>query len=288
MTRALAGLILLVAAEAAAGEGATDGAGAVKAAADGAGAVKAAADGAGAGAKAAAPAPGSAAPAPGTGTGPAALEALVKAAPACEAARAHCVGIRLHVAVAADGGGLVAAPDWVALQVTTANRHFAPLGVGIQVVGAEALPEAAARIEDAQERSSLARLVAGTVIDVFVTAQLDDIDVKDHVIRGVAWPAAGKKFVIISTIAPDRVLAHEIGHVFGLPHSAYAISIMNKRQREQPPAEQRTFHPNELAIMREQLVRLLREKVIADLPRAARAPTAPAAPVPAAPATARP
>jgi hypothetical protein len=261
VTRVLVGLILLAAAEAAAGDGAE------KAPVVGDGAEKAPVVGDGAETASLAVA----------GTGPAALEALVKAAPACEAARAHCVGIRLHVAAA--DGGLVAAPDWVTRQAAAANEHFAPIGVGFQVVGADALPETAARIEDAQERSALARLVAGTVIDVFVTAQLDDIDVKDGVIRGVAWPAGTKKFVILSTIAPDRTLAHELGHVFGLPHSAYAISIMNKTPRKEPPLEQRTFHASELAVMRGQLARLLREKVIADVPRAA---------APAAPATARP
>lgn len=206
----------------------------------------------------------------GAGGGPAALEALVKAAPACEAARAHCVGIRLHVAAA--DGGLVATPDFVARQVAAANAHLAAVDLAIQVVGADALPEAAARIANAGERSALARRVAGTVIDVFMTARLDDIDVAGGEIRGVAWPAGAKKYVILSTIAPDRTLAHELGHVLGLPHSSYAISIMNKAPREQPPIDQRTFHPDEIAAMRWQLARLLRERVIADLPRPAPPP----------------
>lgn len=225
-----------------------------------------------------------AATAGGAGASEADLEALVKAAPPCDPARARCIGIRLHVA--AGDGGLVAPPDWVARQVASANRHFAPLDVGFQVMGADALPEAAARIEDAPERTQLARLVAGTVIDVFVTAQLDDIDIKGGVIYGVTWPAGSKKYVIVSTMAWERTLAHELGHVFGLPHSTYAISIMNKRERKEPPIEQRTFHPDELAVMRGQLARLLREKVIAHVPPAP-PPAAPAAP-PVAPTTAPP
>jgi hypothetical protein len=193
-----------------------------------------------------------------------ALETLARAAPPCDAARAHCFGIQLHVAVGDQG--LVATPDWVTRQLATANRHFAAIGVAFQVMGADALPEAAARIEDAQERSQLAKQVAGTVIDVFVTARLDDIDKQDSEIYGVTWPTGTKKFVIVSTLAWERTLAHELGHVFGLPHSAYAISIMNKRDRKQPPLEQRTFHPNELAVMRWQLARLLRDQVIAHVP----------------------
>jgi hypothetical protein len=191
------------------------------------------------------------------------LEALAKAAPPCDRARAHCIGLKLHVAAGPDGP--VAAADWIAGQLAEANRHFAPIGVGFQIAAVAALPAAAARIEDARERNQLARHVAGTVIDVIVTAQLDDIDVPGAVIRGVAWPAGGKKFVILSTIAPDRVLAHELGHVFGLPHSRHPISIMNKTPREAPPLDQRTFHADELAVMRAQLARLLRDKVIAPI-----------------------
>lgn len=192
------------------------------------------------------------------------LEALRKAAPPCDAARAHCLGIKLHVAV--EGAGPVASAEWVDRQVAHANRHFASIDVAFQVDSVAALPEEAARIEDAQERTSLAKLVAGTVIDVFVTAQLDDIDKQDGVIYGVAWPAGGKKLVILSTMGWERTLAHELGHVFGLPHSRYAISIMNKRARKQPPLEQRTFHPAELAVMRARLAAMLRERVIAHVP----------------------
>lgn len=194
----------------------------------------------------------------------AALEALARAAPGCDRARQHCIGIKLHVA--ARDAGPVATPDWVVRQLATANRHFAAIDVSFQVVGAAALPASAARIEDAAERTTLARHVAGTVIDVFVTAQLDDIDKKDGVIYGVAWPAGGgKKLVILSTMAWERTLAHELGHVFGLPHSRYAISIMNKKDRKQPPLEQRTFHADEVAVMRAQLQRMLRAKHVAHI-----------------------
>ncbi len=117
------------------------------------------------------------------------LEAVTKTAPPCDPARKHCLALQLHVAVA--DSGPVATVDWVARQLQQANRHFAPLDVSFQVAGVSALPADAARIEDAKERTSLALRVAGTVIDVFVTAQFDDI--KDSAIYGVTWPKGSKK-----------------------------------------------------------------------------------------------
>jgi hypothetical protein len=199
------------------------------------------------------------------------LAALTAALPACEAARAHCIGIQLHVPVAVDrGDALIAHADWLAVQLAEANRHFAPIDVGFQVIGADALPAAAGHVATPADRDAVSegRLV-GQVIHLFVTGQLDDVDQPDGVIRGVTWHRRGddRKYVILSTAAPERVLAHELGHVFGLPHSRYAISIMNKRPRTAPPIEQRTFADAEIAAMRPALQRLLREQRIADVKR---------------------
>jgi hypothetical protein len=210
---------------------------------------------------------------------------LTAALPACDAARAHCIGIQLHVTVgpkpAGDNGSaagsgrpggdtLIAQPAWFAVQLAVANRHFAPLDVAFQVVGIDTLPASAARIATRDERDAVAEgRLAGQVIHVFITGHLDDIDQPGAIIRGVTWHLRGsdRKYVILSTVAPDRVLAHELGHVFGLPHSKYAISIMNKTERAEPPPEERTFADPELAAMRPVLRRLLREHVIADVAR---------------------
>lgn len=197
-----------------------------------------------------------------------ALRAVTAALPACDAGRAHCLGLQLHVAVDPGGGDhLIAQPDWVALQLATANRHFGALGVGFQVVGIDTLPAGAAHIATREDRDAVAEgRLTGKVIHVFITGELDDIDQPGEVIRGVTWHTIeGRKYVILSTLGVDRVLAHELGHVFGLPHSRYAISIMNKSPRTQPPAEQRRFADPEIAAMRPVLQRLLRDQVVADL-----------------------
>lgn len=188
------------------------------------------------------------------------LDALVTAAPACDAARATCLGLALHVAV--DDNGPIAKPDWLAAQLAQANRHFEKLDVGYKIVSIDALPASATRVEDRAERSSFGAQVKGTVIHVFVTGQLDDIDLPGEVAYGVTWRRGATKFIILSTQAWERTLAHELGHVFGLPHSTHAISIMNKTPRAEPPPEQRTFADAEYRAMKPRLQALLRGKAL--------------------------
>jgi len=190
------------------------------------------------------------------------LATLTKAAPTCAAARAHCLGLAFHIAVADTGP--VATAEWITAQLSAANRHFAPVEVGYQIISVDALPASAARVDDRKERDSFGPQVKGTVIHVFVTGHLDDIDVAGEMAYGVTWRRGSTKFVIISTKAWERTLAHELGHVFGLPHSSFAISIMNKTDRSEPPVEDRTFADEELKLMRPRLRSMLRDKLVTD------------------------
>ena len=204
------------------------------------------------------------------------LAALTAGLPACDAARAHCFGIRLHVAVGAEAGaGPIAQAEWLAVQLATANLRLAPLDVGVQVVGIDALPASAGHIATRGDRDALAAGgLAGKLIHVFITGRLDDVDEPGGVIRGVAWHTRGsdRKYVILSTVAPERVLAHELGHVFGLPHSSYPRSIMNKAPRAEPPPEDRVFVDDEIAAMRPVVARLLQGGAIGELARPERHP----------------
>ncbi len=191
--------------------------------------------------------------------------AILQAAPPCEPGRAHCFALRLHVARTADGA-LVVEPGWIAAQIAMANHQFEPIDTSFQVAGVDFLPSDAARVEDREERSSFAKLTAGSVIDVFFTGYLADIDKPGAFIRGVTWHIGDeRRLIILSAVAPERTLAHELGHFFGLPHSKYAISIMNKTPREVPPPEERRFADAEIVKLKAQLVRLVRAKLIAEV-----------------------
>jgi hypothetical protein len=200
--------------------------------------------------------------------------ALMAAAPSCDAARAHCFGIRLHVARNEDGT-MVVTPDWFAAQLAMANRQFAVLDTSFQVTEIEFLDASAARIDDREERTSLAKYMRGTVIDVFLTGYLADIDKPDAFIRGVTWHTKNDgRLIILSAMGADRTLAHELGHFFGLPHSRYAISIMNKTPRDAPPQEDRRFADEEVTVMKPVLKRLVKTKVIEEVtPRSPRTGT---------------
>jgi hypothetical protein len=178
--------------------------------------------------------------------------------------------VAIHLHVAGDDHGLVATADWVAKQLAGANRHFAPLDIGFQLASVDALPASAMHIETKADRNALAEnRLGGKVIHVFVVGQLDDVENEGSIAYGVTWkrPNDSRRYLIISVQALERTLAHELGHFFGLPHSSYAVSIMNKTERTEPPVDQRTFADEEIAAMRPVLERLLRGKVIVAVPK---------------------
>lgn len=194
------------------------------------------------------------------------LDALAVDVPGCEATRAYCFDVRVHVPLD-DHGAPTATAEWIAGQLAAANKHFADVDVAFQVASVHALPASARRVEDRKERDSFGTRLGTGVIDFFVTGHLDDVDTAGVMIYGVTWRKGTRKFVIVSTQAWERTLTHELGHFFGLPHSTYPISLMNKTERKEPPPEQRRFADEEFVKMGPRVKALVRSRVLANRKR---------------------
>jgi hypothetical protein len=197
-----------------------------------------------------------------------ALAAFAPATPACDPGRAHCVGLRLHVVIGDDGP--VAPAAWLAAELAMANAQFAAVDVGFELASVDALPAAAADIKTRADRDGLVQgRPAAPMIDVFLVGHMDDVDVDGGEVYGVHWRQRRhpeRRYVILSARARERTLAHELGHYFGLPHSRYPDSIMNKTRRDTPPADERRFVDEELAILRREARQIFARRELVDRP----------------------
>lgn len=193
--------------------------------------------------------------------GPAWAEVMRQAAPACPLEAKHCLPLEVYVATR--GGVPVQTADWLKTQLSEANRHFAPLSVAFQPLRVIPLPDGTTDVNTRAERDALGsgRFREG-IITLFVVGTLANVDAPGN-INGVHWRQRGKfgrRWIIMASYARSYVLAHELGHYFGLKHSSYPISIMNKTPRTEPPFKDRTFAPEEYAIMRRRLSALIRQR----------------------------
>lgn len=191
-----------------------------------------------------------------------ALTAFTRHTQGCSPTVKHCFGVVLHV-VLDERGKPVQTADWLATQLAETNRHFGPIGVNFEIVDVRPLPPRFETVVTRADRDALGRKrYSRKVLHAFLVGRLHNVDEPGE-IRGVHWRLRGRRsrhWVVLASIAPDWVLAHEIGHFFGLPHSRYPISIMNKSPREEPPEAERTFAKPEYARMKRRLKRFIRSR----------------------------
>ena len=145
---------------------------------------------------------------------------------------------------------------WLQAQLKEAQALFGQIGLCFNYSIELSLPKSESIMKTRTQRTRLGRtqgrLHRGK-IDLFIVNKLADVDVPNAEIRGVHWrdpkDRKGKRWIILSRIARAKVLAHELGHYFDLPHSKYSKSIMNKKPRKTPPMAKRGFVPAEYSIM---------------------------------------
>jgi len=153
-----------------------------------------------------------------------------------QAASPTATTFSLRVSIAVDDAGKpLARPEWLAAELEAAQVLFVPFGVRFTKTDGPALDARLAHVETRADRDALAMRVAPHVVDVFVVDSLRDVDDTSQMRRGVHWHApSGVHYLILVASAPTTVLAHELGHYFGNPHSHVIDNVMSYERSGAP------------------------------------------------------
>ncbi len=136
----------------------------------------------------------------------------------------------LAIAVAEESGVPVVDDAWLAAEIEQANTIFAPSGVSFEQRSRRALDARFTRLETRADRHALGEEMTPSRVNVFIVLSLRDMDDPTLMRRGVHWRPAGvpgAHFVVVASVAGPDVLAHELGHFFGNPHSNTPNDVMS-------------------------------------------------------------
>ncbi len=163
----------------------------------------------------------------------------------------------ISLAVATADGAEVVDRAWIDAELAAANTIFAPSHVSFALRETRPLDERFAHLETRADRHALGAELRPGVINAFVVGSLRDVDDPSLMRRGVHWRPAGMPgahFVIVSSVSGPDVLAHELGHFFGNPHSDTPNDVMSYQRDGTVTA---FFEPVELSRIRRSARRFL-------------------------------
>lgn len=137
----------------------------------------------------------------------------------------------LAFAIAQESGGTARIADdaWVNEQIAAANDLFGPVGVRFRWAVETPLPEPHGEMHSRTDRDVLTKRLERGLVNVFLVRDLEDVDEPGRYRMGVTWTSRidQKRYIVLSRTARPTVLAHELGHLFGNPHTSVANNLMS-------------------------------------------------------------
>jgi hypothetical protein len=159
------------------------------------------------------------------------LAAALALALACtaRAPRAAADTFGVSFAIAEEEKRAVQPDAWLEAQLASAEKLFGPIGVHFRWTLKKPLAPEHTHLETRHDRDVLAEQLEPGVINVFIVASLRDVDDPSLMRMGVCWRRGndGKPYLVVSATARPTVLAHELGHFFGNPHSPTPNNVMS-------------------------------------------------------------